>query len=163
MDFVKCVGEIKISYQRNPSAAEDSLLGFEITSSRDAERGFRALFDTEQIEYRETAWALYLDRANKVLAWSCISQGGAAGTVIDARLVYQPALLCHASACILAHNHPSGNLKASTADLEVTRKMVAAGKALDIALLDHLILTNKSYTSLADEGAMPYATWESLI
>lgn len=102
----------------------------------------------------EEFWILLLNRANKVLSRQLISKGGQAGTIADPKIIFQIALENHASSIILAHNHPSGNLKPSQADLDLTRKLCAAGKLLDIAVPDHLIFTDKRYFSFADEGLM---------
>ncbi len=84
----------------------------------------------------------------------CISSGGRAGTVVDAKLVFGRALELKASSIILAHNHPSTNLQPSQADIELTKKLYQAGKQLDLPLLDHLIITEQGYYSFADEGQM---------
>ena len=103
---------------------------------------------------RESFYALYLNRANKVLGDHLISLGGVSGTVVDPKCVYQVALKAHASSLIVAHNHPSGNKEPSNADLEITRKLKEAGQLLDINLLDHIILLPEGYISMADEGML---------
>ncbi len=100
----------------------------------------------------EEFWILLLNRANRIIRKERISIGGVTGTVVDAKLVFRKALDALACAIILAHNHPSGQLQASQADLNLTKKLKQAGKALDIEVLDHLILTDDSYLSFADEG-----------
>lgn len=100
----------------------------------------------------EEFWTLYLSNANRLLARTCISQGGITGTVADVRLIFRKALELKATAIILAHNHPSGNLKPSHADRQLTKKMREAGQIMDIAVLDHLILGQGQYLSFADEG-----------
>jgi DNA repair protein RadC len=102
----------------------------------------------------EAFWILLLNRANRVIGRECISTGGVSGTVVDAKIVFRKALEYQASSLILGHNHPSGNLAPSTADRQLTAKLIQAGKHLDIAVLDHLIVTNSSYYSFADEGDM---------
>jgi len=84
-----------------------------------------------------------------------ISEGGLAGTVADPKKIFQLALEQHASSIILAHNHPSNNLQPSQNDVQLTKKIVAGGKSLDISILDHLIIGNDKYYSFADEGEMP--------
>ena len=81
-----------------------------------------------------------------------ISKGGISGTVVDNRLIFRQALQHYASSIILAHNHPSGNLKPSQADIRITKKIKQAGEFMDIKLLDHLIITSSSYYSFGDEG-----------
>lgn len=102
----------------------------------------------------EEFWCLLLSRSNKVLHKIHISKGGIAGTVVDPKLIFKPALERLASAIIVCHNHPSGNLKPSDADISLTRKIKEAGKLLDIALLDHVIFTDNGYVSFADEGLL---------
>lgn len=100
----------------------------------------------------EEFWVLYLNNHNKLIRSVCISKGGITGTVVDIRQVYNIALREQATSVILAHNHPSGNIKASQADHNLTKKIAEAGKVLDIAVLDHLIITEKAYYSFRDEG-----------
>jgi len=102
----------------------------------------------------EEFWIILLNRANKVLSRHLISKGGQAGTVADPKIIFQTALENHAASIILAHNHPSGNLKPSQADIDLTRKLRNASAFLDIAIPDHLIFTDTKYLSFADEGLM---------
>ncbi|RYE36199.1 MAG: JAB domain-containing protein [Sphingobacteriaceae bacterium] len=102
----------------------------------------------------EEFWIILMNRANKVLSKHLISKGGQAGTIADPKIIFQTALENHAAAVILAHNHPSGNLKPSQADLDLTKKLKNAGNLLDIAVPDHIIFTDKQYLSFADEGLM---------
>lgn len=102
----------------------------------------------------EEFWVLYLNNSNKVIYKSQLSKGGLVGTVVDARLVYKTALEHSAIAIILTHNHPSGALQASAADKQVTRQLQNAGNTLDIKVLDHVIITEHSYLSFADEGLL---------
>ena len=100
----------------------------------------------------EEFWIVLLNRANKVISKHLISKGGQAGTIADPKIIFQTALENHAASIILSHNHPSGNLKPSQADISLTQKLVSAGNMLDISVLDHLIFTNSAYYSFADEG-----------
>jgi DNA repair protein RadC len=100
----------------------------------------------------EEFWVIFLNQANKVLKEKQISKGGLTGTVADPRMIFKLALDEGACSIILAHNHPSHSLKASQADLDITRKLSDAGKALDIRVIDHLIITQSGYVSFADEG-----------
>lgn len=102
----------------------------------------------------EEFWILYLNNSNRVLQASQLSKGGITGTLVDVRLVLREALELGAVALILAHNHPSGSLKPSTSDKQITKKLVTAGEALDIKVLDHLIITQKAYFSFADENIL---------
>ncbi|MGB4970054.1 MAG: DNA repair protein RadC [Saprospiraceae bacterium] len=102
----------------------------------------------------EEFWVLYLNRANKKIAMENLSKGGITGTVADSRLIFTKALEIKATGVILVHNHPSGSVKPSTQDIELTKKMKTAGQTLDIGVLDHLIIAEDKYFSFADEGMM---------
>jgi DNA repair protein RadC len=106
------------------------------------------------MELKEEFYILLLNRANRVKGWYKVSEGGTAGTVVDPKLIFSTALKCHASSIILSHNHPSGNVKPSEEDLKLTKKLTEGGKLLEIAVLDHLILTSEEYLSFADEGLL---------
>ncbi|HPW98580.1 MAG TPA: DNA repair protein RadC [Flavobacterium sp.] len=100
----------------------------------------------------EEFWVLYLNNSNKVIYKAQLSKGGITGTVVDVRLIYKTALEQNATSIILSHNHPSGKLQASDADLQITKKLKAAGEQLDIKVLDHIIITENGYLSFQDEG-----------
>lgn len=102
----------------------------------------------------EEFWILYLNNANKIIEKVQISKGGITGTLVDVRITLKKALELGATSLILAHNHPSGNLNPSEADKQLTNKLKIAGESLDIKVLDHVIVTEKSYFSFADEGLM---------
>lgn len=102
----------------------------------------------------EEFWVLFLNNSNKVLTKQQLSKGGITGTLVDVRLLMKKALGIGATALIACHNHPSGTLKISEADKQITNKIKAAGISLDIKLLDHLIITEQDYTSFADEGIL---------
>jgi DNA repair protein RadC len=122
-----------------------------ISSSQDAYEQIRPyLLDLPHEEF----WLLLLTRANEVIRPVQVSQGGVSGTVADPKIIFKTAIEHLASAIILVHNHPSGNLKPSEADRELTRRLTAAGKLLDIPILDHLIFTDAAYLSFADEGLL---------
>lgn len=121
-----------------------------IRSSQDA---FKILASLVMDLPHEEFWILILNRANKVLRTVQISSGGLAGTVVDTKKIYQRVLEHErANGIILCHNHPSGNLSPSKADLDITKKIKAAGQVLDIQVLDHLIIAGNQYMSFADEG-----------
>ena len=100
----------------------------------------------------EEFWILLLNKANKVLNKVLISKGGQSATVVDAKIIFKAALENNAASIILAHNHPSGNLRPSQEDINLTKKIVSAAKLLDFSILDHVIMTDKAYYSFADEG-----------
>jgi DNA repair protein RadC len=118
--------------------------------------GSRDIFDLLQRDFadlnHEEFWIILLNRGNKVLSKHLISKGGQAGTVADPKIIFRIALEHHAAAVILAHNHPSGNLKPSQADINLTQKLCTSGTMLDIAVLDHVIFCDSTYLSFADEG-----------
>ena len=102
----------------------------------------------------EEFWIVYLNNSNKVLQQPQLSKGGITGTLVDVRLVLKTALQIGAVGLILAHNHPSGTLKPSLADKQITQKLKKAGESLDIKVLDHVIITEKAYFSFADESLL---------
>ncbi|TXE09816.1 JAB domain-containing protein [Seonamhaeicola algicola] len=102
----------------------------------------------------EEFWIIYLNNSNKVLQKNQLSKGGITGTLVDVRLVFKQALELGATALILVHNHPSGTLKPSEADKQITNKLKIAAQSLDIKVLDHLIITEKAYFSFADEAIL---------
>jgi len=102
----------------------------------------------------EEFWVVYLNNANKIIFKAQLSKGGITGTIVDVRLVFKIALEQNAVAIVLAHNHPSGKLQASEADIQVTKRIKNAGLQLDISVLDHIIVTDHSYFSFADEGIL---------
>lgn len=142
--------EIKLVYKTVVKPSNRPKIGL----SSDAYYVLRQHWDDSVIELVEQFKILLLNRANRVLGIVDISTGGISGTVADPKLIFGAALKAAASSIVLAHNHPSGNLNASSADLALTKKIKEAGKFLDIEVLDHLILTSDKYSSFADEGLM---------
>lgn len=102
----------------------------------------------------EEFWVLFLNNSNKVIYKLQLSKGGLTQTVVDIRLIFKTALEHLATALILVHNHPSGQLNPSSTDKDITQKIKLAGNSLDIRLLDHLIVTRSEYYSFADEGIL---------
>ena len=103
---------------------------------------------------KEEFWVLLLNRANQLIKKEQISSGGLSGTVADPKIIFKAALDQYASSIILVHNHPSGNLRPSQADIKLTRKMKEAGSLLEIPILDHIIFSDEGYLSFADEGML---------
>ena len=103
---------------------------------------------------KEEFWVVLLNRANRVLSKQQVSIGGVSGTVADPKIIFKAALDRYASSIILVHNHPSGNMKPSQADISLTNKMKEAGKLLEIPVLDHIIFSDQGYLSFADEGLL---------
>ncbi|MBD3749856.1 MAG: JAB domain-containing protein [Sphingobacteriales bacterium] len=144
------VAEISLSYVPKCKASERP----SIKSSNDAYQILKQNWDESKIDLLEQFKVVLMSRANKVLGIIQISSGGITGTVADPKLIFASALKACASSIILAHNHPSGNLRPSQADIQLTRKIKAGGELLDIVVLDHVIVTSEGYCSLADEGVV---------
>lgn len=144
------VSEIDIVYKRKVvcKASQRPL----ITTASDAYEVLIHYWNEDKIELLEEFKVLFLNRANRVLQLFTVSQGGITGTVADPRVILAVALKVAATSLILAHNHPSGSLKPSCADEELTHKIREAAKYFDLKVLDHLILSSESYFSFADEG-----------
>ena len=142
------VCEVKLTYKSKIKASERE----QVQSSENAYKLLLSVFDTETIQYRESLKMLLLNRAKKVLGICSISEGGINETSADLHLIMQAAILGNAFGIILAHNHPSGHLKPSLADDQLTQRVKEVTKLLDIHLHDHLIITDESYYSYADEG-----------
>jgi DNA repair protein RadC len=102
----------------------------------------------------EEFWIIMLNKANKVIKYECISEGGITGTVADPKKIFKIALENNATSLILCHNHPSGNLKPSEADIKLTKKMKEAGLFIEITVIDHIIIGDDKYYSFADEGML---------
>ena len=122
-----------------------------ISSSEDAHKVIRS--HLEDLKHEEF-WILILNRRNQVLKKQLISSGGVSGTVADPKIIINAALQELASCIILIHNHPSGNLKPSQSDLDLTKKLKNAGEVLEIPVIDHIIYTDEGYLSFADEGLL---------
>lgn len=122
-----------------------------ILGSGDVYQLMKAELQDETVEF---FYAVFLSNANFVIRKQLISQGGTAATVVDPKVIFKHAMDHFAASIILVHNHPSGNLKPSRQDMELTKKLVAAGKSLDLPVLDHVIFGDSGYFSFADEGQL---------
>lgn len=120
-----------------------------VSSSKDVAAYLQASFQYLQ---QEVFAVVFLNRGNKIVHFEIISQGGITGTVADPRIILKKALENNATAIILCHNHPSGNLKPSTADELLTKKIKNAAALIDILVTDHIIVSNEGYYSFADQG-----------
>lgn len=149
---IKCrqVAEIQLSYKSNVKPS----LRPKINSSKDAHNVLMENWDGNKLELVEQFKVMFTNRANKVLGIYEVSTGGISGTVADPKLIFAAALKAAASGIILTHNHPSGNLQPSQADIDLTQKIKEGGKLLEIQLLDHIIVTSEGYYSFADEGLL---------
>lgn len=144
------VSEVELIYKSKVKTSERP----QIKSSRDAYKLILSCWDQSKIELCEQFKILLLNNAYKALGIYEVSSGGITSTQADLRLIFSSALKANATALMIVHNHPSGNLTASEADKTITRKIAEAGKLLDITLLDSLILTPESYYSFADNGLL---------
>jgi len=142
------VAEIQLTYKTSVKASERP----KIDKSQDVYLVLQEHWNFEIIEFIEEFKIMLLNRANRVLGIVNISQGGMAGTIADPKVIFAAAIKSAASQIILCHNHPSGNLTPSQADIELTKKLKRCGEILDIAVLDHLIITKDGFCSLMDEG-----------
>ena len=131
--------------------SQENTVKKKISSSNDA---FEILHAELSDLNTEEFWIILLNRANRVIKKSKISSGGISGTVADTRVIFKSANDNLASAIILAHNHPSGNLKPSQADINLTKKLRESGTVLDIPVLDHIIIAENSYFSFVDESLL---------
>ena len=102
----------------------------------------------------EEFWLIYINNSNRVLSKSQLSKGGITATLVDVRLIFKNALEIGATGIVLSHNHPSGTLKASEADIKITKKIKLAAESLDISIIDHVIVGEHGYFSFADEGIL---------
>lgn len=143
------VAEVEVNYKSKINKKDR----IKITNPEQSVEALRNVW-SDKMEYIEEFVLLLLNRANEAIGWIRISQGGISGTIVDQRVIFQIALKCNASAIIVCHNHPSGQTKPSSADIAITKKIKEGGIILDIALLDHIILTPESYLSMADDGLL---------
>lgn len=144
------VAEIYLAYKSNVKPS----LRPKVNASKDAYEILLENWDSAKIELCEQFKVLLLNRANKVLRIFEVSTGSATGTVADPKMIFVSALKANACGVIVAHNHPSGNMKPSQQDIDLTRKLREGGRFLEIQLLDHIIVTTEGYYSFADEGLL---------
>ena len=145
---IALLSALELGRRRRLSEAEGKSV---ITMSSDVFTLMKPLVEDLQTEQ---FWVVYLNNANKLLAKQKASEGGMTATIVDVRLVLKRALEVNATAIILCHNHPSGVSTPSHADVSLTNKIKKAAQCMDIQVLDHLIITDHSYFSFADEGRM---------
>jgi DNA repair protein RadC len=127
----------------------ESIKREKVATSKDAYNAMKGrLADLPHEEF----WLVMLNRANAIVKKELISRGGVSGTVVDTRIIFKMAIEHYASSIIICHNHPSGNVKPSDADIRITKNIKEAGKIMEIPLVDHLIITEQGYYSFTDEG-----------
>jgi DNA repair protein RadC len=141
------LSEIQVSYKPGLTSSTTT-----ITNSQNAYEIFKSLFPADTISLQEQFVVLYLNRVNRLIGSYQLSKGGITGIIADVRFILSVALKTLATGLILAHNHPSGNLKPSEVDIQLTKKVKQATKLMDIEVLDHMILTDGRYFSFTDEG-----------
>ena len=141
------VAEIELTYKSKVKASDRP----QIITSQNAFDIFLHNW-SDQIEIQEEFNILLLNQANRVIGFYNVSKGGRASTIVDAKVIFAAALKGNCVSLVLAHNHPSYSLIPSLQDIELTKKLVAGAKLLDLKILDHLIITPVDYYSFADEG-----------
>lgn len=144
------VAEVQLIYRSKVKAS----LRPKISGSLDAYQLLKNTWDHGLVDFIEQFKVLLLNRANKAIGLYEVSSGTTVGTLADPRSVFVAAIKANASGVIVCHNHPSGNLTPSQADINLTKDLQGAGKILQIPVLDHLIITSESYYSFADEGLL---------
>ena len=142
------VSEIKVAYSTSDTTK------VKIKSGEDAYDVLLASWNLDTIELQEEFKILLLNRANEVLGIYPLSKGGITGTVVDQRLIFAVALKCNATGIIMCHNHPSGKLLPSEADITLTKSIAKCSDLLEINLLDHLIITKNGFYSFSNEGKL---------
>lgn len=125
-----------------------------ILTSRDIAEVLRAIFADGTMNFQEHFYICTMNQRNDITGIFLISKGGITGTVADPRIILQAALMMGAVSVVLCHNHPSGNLKPSQVDIDLTRKIKSAFCYVDIKVIDHIILSSEDYYSFADEGIL---------
>ncbi len=145
------ITEVKISYRRKKPANAQPI----VNTSELAYSTFMSFWDTNKIDLQEQCNVLLLTNRCELIGAINVATGGATSCVIDNKMIFIAALKANACCIVFAHNHPSGYLKASQQDIAATEKLAVAAKALDIRLLDSMIVTSESYYSFADEGLLP--------
>ncbi|MBS1585509.1 MAG: JAB domain-containing protein [Bacteroidetes bacterium] len=144
------IAEVELIYRKQSTAYDNYI----ITEDTAANEILRKAWDETKIDMVEEFKILLLRQNNSVIGVSHIARGGISSCIADPRVIFMTALKANACQIILAHNHPSGNLKPSQADLDLTDKLVEGGRLLDIKVLDHLIMTSNGYTSMFHGGYM---------
>lgn len=150
LSVLNTVAEVELIYKSKVKPSERP----QVKTSRDCYQLLLQTWDENKLEFVEQFKVILMNRAQRVLGIYEMSTGGVTGTVADPKLVFIAALKANACNIILSHNHPSGNLKPSRADEDLTRKIKEAGIFLDIKVIDHVIVTSEGYYSFADEGML---------
>lgn len=141
--------EITINYR--PLEGFDKMV--RVATSADIVPFLRKIW-SDRIDHIEEFLVILLNRSNRVIGFKKVSMGGVTGCLVDAKIVFQAALMTNATSIILTHNHPSGNTQPSAEDIAITKKIKQGGMLLEIMTIDHIILTSDGFFSFADEGMM---------
>ncbi|NOS91213.1 MAG: JAB domain-containing protein [Cyclobacteriaceae bacterium] len=144
------IAEVQLSYVTKVKPSERP----KIQTSRDSFEILRNTWNADTMELREEMKVMLLNHGHRLLGIYKLSEGGVAGTVADPKLIFAAAIKSNSSSIILAHNHPSGNLQPSQADIQLTKRCKEIGKMLDLVVLDHIIITADAYYSFADDGML---------
>lgn len=144
--------ELRVSCHRNENLSVEDFKS--VTSSKLLEKVFRKIWNTDELDVRESFYAILFNNRPDVVGYRKIADGGLDSIIVNIRLLISSGLLCNALRFSVAHNHPSGTLKPSAADRLLTRKIIEAGNILNMELLDHINLTSDNYYSFRDEGDM---------
>ncbi len=126
----------------------------ELKDSRDTFNELRSIYDPDTATIYETAYVLYLNQSNRLKGFMKLGDGGMTHVIVDPRLIMMGAIGCCATAIVLSHNHPSGNPRPSEDDRQLTKKLMAACKLMDISFIDHVIMAGDRYYSFRDHGEM---------
>ena len=150
--------EVELVYRTSTENANKP----QLSSPEEVSDYLRSIWNQDHIELQEEFYVLLFNNAMRVLGWSKISSGGRSATIVDVSYIVQLAVLSNASSVIIAHNHPSGTLKPSTADINLTKRIQNALQILSITLKDHIILSRQGYYSFLDHNRMPnsYSEYE---
>lgn len=125
-----------------------------VNSSEDAYNVLRTVIDDETIDHKEYFWLLLMNNANRALGFAEIGKGDVRGVVVNTKEIFQLAINVNAAGIIVSHNHPSGTLKPSQRDKDITKKVQVIGELFSVNLLDHIIITSEGYYSFSDEGLL---------
>lgn len=151
MQNLSIVSEVQLRYKSKVKASKR----IRVTDSKEAYKVLKSIAEfNENIEYKEMFYLMLLSINNKILSVIKISEGGTSGSIVDIKILMQAALLQNAIGIIISHNHPSGNTQPSKQDIETTREIEKACGFFKIKLHDHLIITDESYYSFADQGML---------
>ena len=141
------IAEVELTYKNKRKGT------VKVDQSKNAYNVFKSIW-ADDIELRERFYCMFLNRANNIITVQEISAGSTTGCIVDAKFIFATAVKIMAEGIIISHNHPSGNTKPSEHDIQITKKIKDICKLFDMKLLDHLILTDETYLSMADDGLM---------